>query len=722
MFPKGPTSRQNETYKSDVPLSPNQQVIDKKTLQSPNVAQSTLQKRLQGLEDKTLHDLSPVDSTCSRKTSSLSGENRDLDCLDDTGPLVNSITRYNENTKNKEEENKVEDEGSDPDSNKLVEHILKELKGINKIQEEISDLRQYLTSVRGSVDEVSCCVDAVLSEIGELYSGASAAPPTNPGSLAHRVRQGSLGRQNAVTCYQEGDEQPNQQEQDHNSNINKKPKFYLELHLDHDCQSASSLSSCQTSSCSGAGFLCADEFERCVSVDMQRSICRGGGWSEEDICSCGNGSEMLETNLGVWSKCAAQEAQSTTSGHSPHDNSEHLSLLFGLHYNSPSSSSSTVDWLPTKLQTKKENLECDCAANCPYSCSSGYYTMDAYPNEMDSGPSRSPSCSTVLLTDADDSYLEPHSVCDDCVSSGDTLDLGSAESLDRELTDHSLPKEDEAEESSQESPESGKLKSPSVHFDVNTFSKAVVSFGSALKGALKTFEGTNHESVMDGIGSEASPSPLRQACEPREDQTSTKYIECKFRLTENLTESSCPNENGKALPCAGCDERHEELSCNLQLSAYTHLTPTKYHYVERSKTTEECLSDGEVSNLVDCPTRQGEGSLGPVLHTDEVMLSPIRENHVLEEVGQEKCVDANHRERITNFQRILKEKRRTRHRLSKSAQGSQGSHGSQCSQGSQSQDEFMPGIFGIFKLKYKSVQMCIQTTHHAVIMVFTMCL
>ncbi|XP_077593628.1 uncharacterized protein LOC144210694 [Stigmatopora nigra] len=93
-----------------------------------------------------------------------------------------------------------EDEGDkEKSSNHLVDDLLKELKGINKIQEEISDLKHYLTSVRGSVDQVSCCVDAVLSEIGELYGGASAAPPHHPPAPVARSRRGSLGRQNAVT-------------------------------------------------------------------------------------------------------------------------------------------------------------------------------------------------------------------------------------------------------------------------------------------------------------------------------------------------------------------------------------------------------------------------------------------------------------------------------------------------------------------------------------------
>lgn len=58
-----------------------------------------------------------------------------------------------------------EDEDKEEESSAIIDHILKELRGINKIQEEISDLRDYLTSVRGSVEEVSSCVDAVILEI-----------------------------------------------------------------------------------------------------------------------------------------------------------------------------------------------------------------------------------------------------------------------------------------------------------------------------------------------------------------------------------------------------------------------------------------------------------------------------------------------------------------------------------------------------------------------------
>lgn len=75
-----------------------------------------------------------------------------------------------------------EDEDKEEESSAVIEHILKELRGINKIQEEISDLRDYLTSVRGSVEEVSSCVDAVLLEIEGIRSSNKAGSGVHAGT------------------------------------------------------------------------------------------------------------------------------------------------------------------------------------------------------------------------------------------------------------------------------------------------------------------------------------------------------------------------------------------------------------------------------------------------------------------------------------------------------------------------------------------------------------
>uniref|UniRef100_A0A4W5PBP7 Unc-13 homolog B n=1 Tax=Hucho hucho TaxID=62062 RepID=A0A4W5PBP7_9TELE len=135
--------------------------------------------------------------------TSPSGENSSSECQDGIGVVKD---KHRPSPSEGEEEEEEEDGEGEKGSSDIVEHILKELRGINKIQEEISDLRHYLTSVRGSVDEVSCCVDAVLNEIGELCSYGASAPgpqtqlcPQTPQRLS--VRRGSLGRQNAVTAF-----------------------------------------------------------------------------------------------------------------------------------------------------------------------------------------------------------------------------------------------------------------------------------------------------------------------------------------------------------------------------------------------------------------------------------------------------------------------------------------------------------------------------------------
>uniref|UniRef100_A0A8D3BN40 Unc-13 homolog B n=1 Tax=Scophthalmus maximus TaxID=52904 RepID=A0A8D3BN40_SCOMX len=609
MFPRGHLSGHDEPNTSELlQLSPKTQDLRKKRSQSPKVGQSlhrALQKCLQGADD---NDLSSVDTTCSTADLTPSGENSSSDCQDSIGILDKAISGLIERTNNKGDNLEMEDEEAEQGSSNVVEHILKELKGINKIQEEISDLRLYLTSVRGSVDEVSCCVDAVLSEIGELYTGASAASHPSPVSETPHIRRGSLGRQNAITslyCREtspvldctpshrtfkhwhidgntlsQSDNQTDQENQEQNLNMNMpRPTnadlCYLEFHRGHDYQSTSSLSSYHSSNCPEVGFHSGDtEFDRWPSADMQHSRSGEGGWSEDDICSCANSGEEVDSCLRAWDRCVTEDTQSSTTGHSSHNSSEHLSSLFGLHNNSPSSSPSTVDSRPPRLQTEEENLDSNYAANCPYSYSSGYRTMDACPNEMDSGPSRSLSGSTVLLTDGDD---RP--------SSGHTLDLGSAESLEREWTDPSISRGDGGESLSLVSSEmdsEGTPKTPNVGFDATTFSMAVLTFRSALKGALKKLDGSNPEDGKDVSGSEASPSPIRQASESKEKQSDSEYTERDRSLVENHDQFGTPKEDSEASVYVDYGEAPENLSLILQTSPHqpnlSPGTPTQYHF------------------------------------------------------------------------------------------------------------------------------------------------
>uniref|UniRef100_A0A8C5HXU2 Unc-13 homolog B n=1 Tax=Gouania willdenowi TaxID=441366 RepID=A0A8C5HXU2_GOUWI len=463
-------------------------------------------------------------------------------------------------------------ENEEGDSSNIVEDILEELKGINKIQEEISDLKEYLSSVRGSVDEVSCCVDAVLTEIGELCSGAAASSHPSFVSQMRHTRQGSLGRQNAVTSLYEKDQRPMEAYKDYEKDAAcilsyQSPKHEksdqntlsvskqmhrasskqrscmhmltnvhpdvcnMEPHWVHNCQNTSSLHQSHKEANFVSNGAMYDRWP--PSVNMQHCERGDGGWSEEDIHFCPNSGEELTIYPGVWKRCTTGETQSSTPGHSSHTSSEHLSLLFGQHHNSPPSSFSMVNW--RSIEPQAENLDCDFVAKCPFSLSSDYHTMDACRNELSSGPSRSISCSTNLLTDSDDTFLEPHSTCDDCPLSGDTLDLGSAESLEREWTDLSISKEDAGESLSQKSSEIDSEEIPRTindGLDVMLFTKAVMTFRSALKGALTKFEGSDLESIKDVSAGEACLSSLTQRKESVKEQNPAVCLEGESNFLE----------------------------------------------------------------------------------------------------------------------------------------------------------------------------------------------
>lgn len=68
----------------------------------------------------------------------------------------------------------------------VIEYIVKELRGISHLQTEIAELQQHLTLIKGSVDEVSSCVDTVLSEIEGLQTNCGPSGKAWPGTKAPR--------------------------------------------------------------------------------------------------------------------------------------------------------------------------------------------------------------------------------------------------------------------------------------------------------------------------------------------------------------------------------------------------------------------------------------------------------------------------------------------------------------------------------------------------------
>uniref|UniRef100_A0AAZ3NU76 Protein unc-13 homolog B n=1 Tax=Oncorhynchus tshawytscha TaxID=74940 RepID=A0AAZ3NU76_ONCTS len=672
-----------------------------------------------------------------------SGESSSAECQDGIGVV--------EDTHRPSPSEEEEDEGEKCSSD-IVEHILKELRGINKIQEEIADLRQYLTSVRGSVDEVSCCVDAVLNEIGELYySGASAPGPQTPQRLS-----GSPGCQNVVTAFHRRATSPlleclqgswdkdpvkmmmvppqespktwrerlapcqpepaDQENSDHSSEVpssqpgpSQASLSYLDQGYAHDCPSTSSLSSGHSSNT-----LDRDARYRSVkarlwqsgwaSAGMQHSVSGDGGWSEEngwseeDIYSCQNSGEEVEDHSagpGAWDRYTTGET-SSTPGQSSHSSSEHLSLLFGIHKNSPSSSSSVVDWRHPRQQGSNGHLVCDCSANCPYSRSSGYHTLDAYADVGSCGPSRSMSCSTVLLTDCDDGYLELHSPYDRYTSSADTLHVGSVESLDREWTEQCVPRDDAGGWGSGDlpSPEPENTQLLNVGFDVKNIGKAVLTFRSALKGALRKLEDSSPEPGNDDSESEAAPPPVR-TCSPEPPEGAITMP------TDHVRSASPLEEYSEASIYVDCSPAQENLPCSLQASpnerTHSPCTPTEYHSMEHLESQGEYQTDGELSNPELTPDHSPPGravkssadfNISPEGRgLSPTGLSPIGEDHdgADQDEFSEQDVVSPKKERLANLQRILKEKRQRR-KLSKTSQGSQSMF---------SEEDGGSGLFGI---------------------------
>ncbi|XP_067378454.1 protein unc-13 homolog B-like [Channa argus] len=294
-----------------------------------------------------------------------------------------------------------EDEDKEEESSAIIEHILKELRGINKIQEEISDLRDYLTSVRGSVEEVSSCVDAVLLEIEGIRSsnkdgsGVHAGnwsgigykegpPPRRRPASAY----GSLGSSISKSCSKDHSihgglpppmaaestvtpiadlvdhqelEEP-EDNSDHSSDIPvcgivRKLSFgSLERQEDHDCPSTSSLSSGhssksesdldrQISSHRGKQQTPDDKEEHWIEKSPPHSAAgesayhRGSSMEEHE-----SESPLCCEGVASWDHYSGAEygtPPGVTPGKCSAGSSEHLSIHSGKkHYNSPASTSS----------------------------------------------------------------------------------------------------------------------------------------------------------------------------------------------------------------------------------------------------------------------------------------------------------------------------------------------------------------------------------------------
>lgn len=611
-------------------------------------------------EDYHPHRLSQVDSTDSLGSWSQSSSTATFNPESVDEVVENSLPKHNEQILDDDDDNEEEEEEGTTrgGSGYLVEHLLKELKGINKIQEEISDLRQYLTSVRGSVDEASYCVDTVLSEIEELYCGASAAPLPGPAPQAGHTRRGSLGRQNAVTSPCAGflpscmspkhqhvyqvplplSERANQHDRETNLWTEERHSCCKVLENQQGFgQSTSSLSSCLSPMAS-----CLSEADAWPLFD--------GGWSEEDV-----GSEELQIRPDLWNRWATGEAEGCPPG--LEKSSERLDWSLFVPYGiTPFGFSGPVDCGLPRVPREEADFRSRHSPNFPRSGSSGYHTIHAGLDQCCGGLSGS----EMLVSDC----VEPEG--NRFSSWRDAALLGSAHSLDRNWMEPSSSSRDDAQDPllTKKTDPTGADLLPDAGFDTTTFSKAMLTFRSALKGALKKLEATEplDDAVQDFRSTAMASIPVQESVkDPNEEEADLKD-----------TQDSVCSSTADRVPSS--------------IAQGSPLEPLDLP-------TASCSPIGTPEQKGESPSGDPPWSAEP--SADDVRLSPISENQALDQSSPMRPSDAGHRERIANFQRILREKRQIRQRLSRSAQDSQGSQSSQCSQSSQSsqcRDEFIAGI------------------------------
>lgn len=622
-------------------------------------------------------------------------------------------------------------------SSTIVEHILKELQGINKIQEEISDLRQYLNSVSGSVDEVSFYVDSVLMEIGGFYSTSTTGQPSPQKLMVHhRSNQNDVAatpRHSPLLKMPEKNETPccdaPRKSRAYHTNMSDNSnesscRVHASNYSNHDEEYGQDFPS--TSSLSGHSFksIGHDDSHLSMEADLQRGCwdnsgihlsksgergwSRDTGWSEEDCCSYTSVDDLEDHRQpDTWCRHNGG-ATCCTPGHSSRSSSEHLSLLFGHQYSSISSLSSAAEWRQPRRHTDHE-IECDCTLNCPYSRSLGYQTMDAYANDMCSGLSRSISCSTMGLTDYDDVSQDLHSSCENCLN----VDVYSEDSTVRVWHKKVYSSMSAEQVDPNDSENTDDFPQSNVGFDVVKINKARLTFQSTLHGATKRLG--SDENNFD--------IPEQYSNQLVEDNSTVTVSDLDpVSSSENLDESLSPQKRNDAKSFFNKNFQ-EEYDIQLQMdqtndseifdpqesTSFT-LSPScnqpEYYLIGPSTSEDEPPSGQEllheanslefITEMVPVKGCHGETghmemtqfacegtepeSLGTVLEAE----AKFEQVEAQVNLGNDNTVqvDPHHQKCLANIQRVLKEQRQ-RHRLSQL---------SRVSKHIFTEEEFNPGI------------------------------
>lgn len=603
-----------------------------------------------------------------------------------------------------------EDVDQEEESSAIIEHIVKELKGINKIQEEISDLREYLSSVCGSVEEVSSCVDAVLMEIEGIRSGTRSSVETRPGPGSKQNNHqtdspfnetcDNLHSDECISCdMQAGCEVFDKQRKQapkkdsyralcnfsstdeiithslgHGMSSVQSPDIppvtarrkqslgYLERHDGQDCLSTSSLSS---------GSKSESDQERHVNArdevqNWDETVLVHSGSSEEDSYSRQGSFEEGTAEVDTWvllrDKGAYTELVESAS--------EHFSVSSNLHYTSPASTCSRDEWHghrskpnPCKVDGHVEDSAVECSdfeGVCEYSKTSGYQTQPSTPSRAFTAA----NCEEGITCSLSETCTH-HSL--NMESMENAVDPVKQEYATR-CPEYILRQEMDTDESN------------NVGLNVNKFGRAVLDFRSALKMALKKLEGGGAilsadkadtlsepqagEDLLDkDLPSEEVPrmeSPCVEVSRAEKSNANTSVLSQGHTHAPDHVE---PNEL-TLTPSHVCDTIPESVkgsiqatgtwdtmfSSQLELSSDTTLHPT-------TATHPDCLT-----------TKSRSVSLSAEEGKQETSEEPAREQAVDAEQGGEHPVELSQRDVrrlkcLRTFQQILKDKRESRRRL-----------------------------------------------------------
>ncbi|XP_059407241.1 protein unc-13 homolog B-like isoform X4 [Carassius carassius] len=413
------------------------------------------------------------------------------------------------------------------ESSAIVEHILKELRGINKIQEEISDLRGYLSSVHGSVEEVSSCVDAVLMEIECMRSGNKSGVKTWPGAMGgtegHSLHTHKSDNTVSIGCYTVessnsfGDilseyqvvdgkhkEAPKQsaftsvETSNHNehhpftqeasnqrSDVSqgarrRKLSFgYLERQDGQDCPSTSSLSSGQSSKSEsdperpnfGHG-KAGGESQTWNPVALRNSGSGDICWSEDDSCSRQGSFEEAECCMGDVGSWDPSRAVSTCKM----GTSDQISIVSCKHYNAPVSNRGDWKLYDAEMLSGEPGLGChNCNAHvkCPQS-SVHQNCVSSCENCV--VPFKSESTESVIVEPSRNLLYDGTSLCNQNVPDWKP---GSADDSN-------------------------------VTFNVKKFGRAVLDFKTVLRGALKKMDGASATTLGGRVEVHTQISPYEE--------------------------------------------------------------------------------------------------------------------------------------------------------------------------------------------------------------------